>query len=160
MGILAKSKRMRSKGGFTLIELMIVVAIIGVLAAIAIPAYRDYIKRAKMSEVLGALDAIAQGASEYHGVMGFFPDASYGSDNLANFSQTYAIITLVNEVNPWASIRVRCAFTNELDLTDTDVGNGQLDMIISYNVTTGYNKQWDLDPSNTTIDAIYIPKTK
>ena len=50
--------------GFTLIELMIVVAIIGILAAVALPAYQDYTARAKMSEVVLALSTCKTAISE------------------------------------------------------------------------------------------------
>jgi len=50
--------------GFTLIELMIVVAIIGILAAVALPAYQDYTKRAKMSEVILAASSCRTGITE------------------------------------------------------------------------------------------------
>jgi type IV pilus assembly protein PilA len=50
--------------GFTLIELMIVVAIIGILAAVALPAYQDYTKRAKMSEVILAASSCRTSITE------------------------------------------------------------------------------------------------
>ena len=52
--------------GFTLIELMIVVAIIGILAAVALPAYQDYTKRAKLSEVVLAASACRTTVSEVY----------------------------------------------------------------------------------------------
>jgi len=51
--------------GFTLIELMIVVAIIGILAAVALPAYSDYTTRAKVTEVMTAASACKTGVAEY-----------------------------------------------------------------------------------------------
>src|SRR5438105_12500398 len=59
--------------GFTLIELMIVVAIIGILAAVAIPAYQDYIARAQASEGVGLTSGGKTPLSEYYADKGFWP---------------------------------------------------------------------------------------
>jgi type IV pilus assembly protein PilA len=62
--------------GFTLIELMIVVAIIGILAAVALPAYQDYTIRAKVSEVILALSACRTSVTEVYQTGGTPPAAN------------------------------------------------------------------------------------
>jgi type IV pilus assembly protein PilA len=64
---------MNAQKGFTLIELMIVVAIIGILAAIAIPAYSDYTARAKVTEAVGALASAKTSVSEFFTAQGAMP---------------------------------------------------------------------------------------
>jgi type IV pilus assembly protein PilA len=66
----------KAQQGFTLIELMIVIAIVGILAAIALPAYQDYIIRSKMTEGLGALAEGKTTVAEYVAANGRFPTGS------------------------------------------------------------------------------------
>lgn len=71
---------MKLQKGFTLIELMIVIAIIGILAAIALPAYQDYTVRSKVSEGLNMVGAAKLAVSETYDSTGNFlvNNTSYG----------------------------------------------------------------------------------
>ena len=74
--------------GFTLIELMIVVAIIGILAAVALPAYSDYTKKAKMSEVILAASACRTAITDVAQSSSAFPAAGgWGCETTASTSK-------------------------------------------------------------------------
>jgi type IV pilus assembly protein PilA len=80
---------MNRQNGFTLIELMIVIAILGILMAIAIPAYQDYLVRAKASEALLAMAPAKMGVSEFVNANGRFPN------NLASAGTTFTASSYV-----------------------------------------------------------------
>lgn len=69
-------KNLRSNGGFSLVELMIVIVIIGVLAAVAVPIYNNNVRKAKMSEADAALGSIRTQLRVYYGENGAYPVAA------------------------------------------------------------------------------------
>ncbi|MGB0964761.1 MAG: pilin [Litorivicinus sp.] len=113
---------MKMQKGFTLIELMIVVAIVGILAAVAIPAYSDYTTRAKVSEGL----ALAQGMK------------TTLAENISMGNTVTDGVTAVGAVGNVTSISVASGATataGEIEITMADPSGLRIDL--DYAVTNG-----------------------
>jgi type IV pilus assembly protein PilA len=138
--------------GFTLIELMIVVAIIGILAAIAIPAYQDYTIRAKVTEMINSAGVCKTSIAEYYQSLGGFPS------NLtqAGCSNSGTANTLPPDVAP---------NTGVISITAT----GTLATQLGAGTTFGYTPQtasagapitaWLCNTAPTNIISKYLPAT-
>ena len=108
----------KRQAGFTLIELMIVIAIIGILMAYAIPAYRDYTVRSKRGECNSLIDGIKTPLAQFKYETGAFPTGT-ADVGFAALASTY--VTGVTFANGAGSGTVTCAFDDAVAGTGTVV---------------------------------------
>ena len=139
----------RVQQGFTLIELMIVVAIIGILAAVAIPAYQDYTIRAQVSEGMALTSGVKTSVSEFVQTNGTFPTDNAGAGISGTIEGNY-----VSDVTNASGV-VTVTYSNTGDQTANAQINGST-MVLSA-VTSAGSVQWTCKAG--TIEAKYLPSS-
>ncbi|WP_150909751.1 pilin [Marinobacter halotolerans] len=135
--------------GFTLIELMIVVAIIGILAAVAIPAYQDYTIRAQVSEGLSLASGAKTALAEFYNQTGRFPSAngSLGLSAAANIDGSY--VSSVDAGSAGGNGVIQVTYGNNVN---TQILNDVLEVSA---VTSAGSIQWVC--RSTSLEDKYLP---
>jgi len=137
--------------GFTLIELMIVVAIIAILAAIAIPAYQNYLIRSQVSEGAVLTDGAKTAVAEYYSNLGQFPTSNQSAGlptNAASISGKYV-----------TSVSVATAGVIQAQFNSTTANQAiQGDVFALSASANGGSITWTCSNSTyTTVPQIYLP---
>ena len=140
----------RVQQGFTLIELMIVVAIVGILAAIALPAYQDYTVRAKISEGLASAAACKTSVAEYAANKGSLPGDITAAGCVTQATKYVASL----DVGANGVITVTTSATSELP---TDAQTKTLTLTPNTALVNNAVTQWTC--STGTLPPKYVPSS-
>ena len=152
----------RIQQGFTLIELMIVVAIIGILAAVALPAYQDYTIRAKMSEVILAMSSCRTSITEvYQSGPTTAPAVNgWGCEITTASQQTKYVNTISTDVNGVVKATVQNIATvvNTSVVTLLPLSNATTPAtFVTGSSQTLYGWRCGASGDGTTVGAKYLP---
>lgn len=141
---------MKKYQGFTLIELMIVVAIIAILAALAIPAYQDYTIRSQVSEGASLASGAKTAVAEYYANYGAAPDTNgkAGLEAPANIKGNY-----VTGVEVGAGGAIKVTFGNK---ANTAISGKALTLTPTFNAGS---TSWTCVGAGTTVDNKYLPSS-
>ncbi len=150
--------------GFTLIELMIVVAIIGILAAIAIPAYQDYTIRSQLTEGLNLSGAVETGVAEYFANTGSFPTAMSMLGMTSDPSGKYVTDVTVGatgiQITYGSQVNAAVDTThNVLFLNPTISPNNDVIWNCGYHTAVGSQPLGITGAGTTTVLPKYLPQT-
>jgi type IV pilus assembly protein PilA len=144
--------------GFTLIELMIVVAIIGILAAIAIPAYQNYTIRAQVTEGLNLADGWKTGIAEYYAQYGTWPSSLTGSGASTGKYVSAVNIATTGVIEVVYGVQANTKISGKkLDLLPGVNYNGDIVWICGTANTSNLSLSGTLPTNATDMPAQYLP---
>lgn len=139
-------QRIYQSRGFTLIELMIVVAVIGILAAIAYPSYQQYTERTRRVDAQGALMGLASAMERHYSTSNSYEGAAIGAAD-TGAPAIYATESPLDSGTKFYNLTIQSADANSYTLRATpkggQAGNGVLELD-----STGA-RRWDRDNSGT-----------